>query len=113
MADNQAVVDSSEVLLLSLPTDALARDLAALAFKPNHLIISLHPTTTLTRIRSLVPGARVVRAAAVPSVARSSASPLPLFPSDDRASALFRDIAAVVEVPRLTLISVEELINRF
>jgi pyrroline-5-carboxylate reductase len=87
-ADNQAVVDGSDVVFLAvLPRQAHAV-LRALRFESRHLLISLVALTPLAVVHELAPAPTIVRAVPLPSAALC-ASPVPFYPDEPRARALF------------------------
>jgi pyrroline-5-carboxylate reductase len=87
-ADNQAVVDESGTVILSVLPQAAENILGALAFRTEQRIISLIAVTPLDLTRRLVsPAESVVRAVPLPSAARGL-GPIGLYPGDAEAIAL-------------------------
>ncbi|MEE8505608.1 MAG: pyrroline-5-carboxylate reductase [Kiloniellales bacterium] len=81
-ATNQAVVDESDTVILSVLPQAAEKILGALAFRTGQRIVSLIAMTPLDLTRRLVsPAASVVRAVPLPSAARGL-GPIALYPGD-------------------------------
>src|SRR5690242_3830389 len=70
-ADNQAVLDGSDVVLLAVTPQVADGVLGELKFAPRHRVVSLIATYEVARLKPLVaPAASLVRAAPAPAVAR-------------------------------------------
>lgn len=97
-ADNQSVVDASEVVVLSVRPPVLEEVTAPLAFDPRHLVLSLVATISMAEVaRMVAPATRIVRAIPLPSAAQR-ASPTPILPPEPAIKALFDRLGVAVEV---------------
>lgn len=97
-ADNQAVVDGSDWVVLSMRPPAVAELVAPLTFRRGQKVISLVAATPLATLKGLLaPATDVVRAVPQPTVARHT-GPVALFPADTDAIALFERIGTAVPV---------------
>jgi pyrroline-5-carboxylate reductase len=97
-ADNQAVLDGSDVVVLAVTPQVAEAVLADLAFAPRHRIVSLIATYEMARLRPLVrPAASVVRAAPVPAVARRLGGVI-LHPPSPEIAALFDGLGRLVQL---------------
>jgi pyrroline-5-carboxylate reductase len=85
--DNQSVVESSEIVFLSVLPAAAEDVLRGLRFRPAQVLISLVAMTPLEWVRALAPSATIVRAVPLPSVKRRQ-SPTAVYPDNP----LVRDI---------------------
>jgi pyrroline-5-carboxylate reductase len=88
-ADNQAVLDNSDcVVIATRPADCLAT-LEALAFKPGQLLLSVVAGIEIEELRTVLPvGVEVVRAMPVSS-AEAGASPTLVYPDNPLVRAFF------------------------
>jgi pyrroline-5-carboxylate reductase len=95
-ADNQAVIDASDWLILSVrPQDARAV-LTPLRFRADQVVISLIATWGADALGELVaPASRIVRAVPLPCVAQH-AGPIAITPPDAEVEALFRRIGVPI-----------------
>ncbi|HEY4030605.1 MAG TPA: pyrroline-5-carboxylate reductase [Caulobacteraceae bacterium] len=97
-ADNQAVLDASEVVVLAVTPQVADEVLGALSFRGDHRIVSLVATYDLARLRPLVEPARaIVRAAPLPAVAERL-GPLVMHPPAPEIAALFEGLGLLVQV---------------
>ncbi len=87
-ADNQAVVDSSEVVFLSVLPRSAPEVLSQLHFRAGQLLICLAAMTPVAEAEALAAPATVVRAVPQPS-ARRRLSPTILYPDNPRARDIF------------------------
>lgn len=94
--DNQEVMDRADVVVLAMrPQDAQAV-LEPLRFRADQPVVTLLAGTPLSQVHPLVaPAARTIRAVPLPSAARH-VGPIALFPGDDEAKSLFRDLGTVI-----------------
>ena len=96
-ADNQAVVDGCDVVLVCvLPRDADAV-LRAARFRPDHTVISAVAGVRMATLRPSVAPATPCRAIPLPAVAEGN-GPTPIHPADDRARLLFDLIGGGIEL---------------
>jgi len=88
-ADNQAVVDNSDcVVIATRPADCL-QTLAALSFKPGQLLLSVVAGIEIEQLRDVIPDEiEVVRAMPVSS-AEAGASPTLVYPDNEFVRAFF------------------------
>ncbi|MBE0532472.1 MAG: NAD(P)-binding domain-containing protein [Rhodospirillales bacterium] len=97
-ADNQAVVDGSEWVVIAVRPPQVEPVVSPLRFRPDQAVISLAAAVSLATLQKLVaPASRIVRAVPQPSVARHF-GPIALFPADAEAVALFERIGSAVPV---------------
>jgi len=97
-ADNQAVIDGSDWVVIAVRPPLVDAVVSPLRFRADHKIISVAAAVPLAVLQRLIaPAGRVVRAVPQPTVARH-ASPIAVFPSDPEAVALLGRIGAVVPV---------------
>lgn len=98
-ADNQAVVDGADVLILCLrPGDAEAV-LAPLRFRADQAIVSAMAGVAVERLAPLVAPARdIARAIPLPAVARREGA-TPIHPATEAARALFESLGGALTPP--------------
>lgn len=87
-ADNQAVLDGAETVVLALLPPAAPEILGALSFRVDHQVVSLialRPAAELAPL--LAPATRICRAVPLPSAARRL-GPVVYFPKDESVAAL-------------------------
>jgi pyrroline-5-carboxylate reductase len=97
-ADNQAVVDGSEWVVIAVRPPQVEPVVSPLRFRPDHKVISLAAAVSLATLQKLMaPSTRIVRAVPQPTVARHT-GPIAVFPSDAEAVALLGRIGNVVPV---------------
>lgn len=98
-ADNQEVVDRSDILFIAVTPQIAADVLSALEFRPDQRIVSLIATFDMARVRELVaPASTIARLAPVPSVARRL-GPLILFPAVAEIAALLEGLGQLIQLP--------------
>lgn len=97
-ADNQAVVDASDcVVIATRPADCLDT-LAALSFKPGQLLLSVVAGVEIEVLRGVVPaGLEIVRAMPVSS-AEAGASPTLIFPDNAFVREFFEHCGSAIPV---------------
>lgn len=96
--DNQAVLDTSDVVCLAVVPQIAAEVLQDLHFGAHHHVISFIAAASLDEVARLVqPAARVVRVIPLPAVAEHKGSTA-ICPADDTAKRLFSVLGAAVEV---------------
>jgi len=97
-ADNQAVVDGSEWVVIAVRPPQVEPVVSPLRFRADQMVISLAAAVSLDTLKKLVaPASRIVRAVPQPTVARHT-GPIAVFPSDAEAIAVLGRIGAVVPV---------------
>lgn len=97
--DNQTVIDQSDLLLLAVRPDALADLIGELKFKPNQTVISVLAGITLEQLRSYPELQQCEMVRALPSTSAEVCSgPIPLYPENPVAEALFDRIGTVVQL---------------
>jgi pyrroline-5-carboxylate reductase len=94
-ADNQAVVDEAEIVVIALRAEAADDVQRQLRFRPDQLVISLAATTAFARLTESVRPARVARAVPLPSI-RDGIGPTVVFPEVEGAEILFGRLGGVV-----------------
>lgn len=95
-ADNQAVVDGSECVILGVLPPVAPEIIRALRFRPDHLVISVIATRTLDEIRALVEPARYVALSVpLPPVA-CHLGPVAYYPDEPRVGALWSKVGTAV-----------------
>lgn len=99
-ADNQAVIDASDVACIAVRPD-IARDvMGALRFRVEQSVVSLLPTFALAEIKTLTAPARdVCRLLPLPCAARRE-GPIAIHPAGHTLGALFTQVGALVEAER-------------
>jgi pyrroline-5-carboxylate reductase len=98
MAGNQAVLDSSDIIILALRPAAAAEVLSGLRFDPRHTVISLIPLLNYADLTRLVsPAAEVSRAIPLPTVVQHQC-PIPVFRASEKVVDLFRAIGQPLPV---------------
>ncbi|HEV7305773.1 pyrroline-5-carboxylate reductase [Ensifer sp.] len=97
-ADNQAVLDASDMVMLGVRPQ-IARDvLADLRFRPDHHVVSLIATFSRDEIAAMVgPVHRVTKALPMPMIAIRK-GPTILFPPDADVAAFFGRLGKAIEV---------------
>lgn len=98
-ADNQAVIDGSDILFLAVTPQIAADVLGALKFRPDQHVVSLIATYDMARVRGLVaPASAIVRVAPVPAVARRL-GPLIMYPPVPKVAALLEGLGQLIQLP--------------
>ena len=97
-ATNQAVLEGSDVVMLTVRPQ-IARDaLSELRFRRDRHVISLIATLSLETVSALIaPARRITRAVPLPSVAYRR-GPTPIYPPDRRVADLFGALGGAIEV---------------
>jgi pyrroline-5-carboxylate reductase len=99
-ADNQAVLDASDVVILAIRPQIARSVLQELSFREDHHVISLIATAKLeTLIELVAPASTVAKAVPLPAVAFGQ-GPTAIFPPDPVAADLFDRIGTASEVDR-------------
>ena len=97
-ADNQAVLDDSDVVFLAVRPQIARQVVGKLRFKPEHRVISLVATYLHHTIAELVrPATSVVCAVPLPTVAFHE-GPTAMFPPDAGAASIFEPLGRAIEV---------------
>ncbi len=100
-AGNQAVLDAAPVVLVCLRPQVAREALAALRFRPDHVVISAMAGISVDELRRLIaPATDVARCIPLPAVARR-AGITPIHPPQPTAKPLFDRLGSAVEVPDL------------
>lgn len=98
MADNQAVIDGSDVVILAVRPPHAGEVLGALRFRPDLKVISLIAAVRFPDLCKLVaPATDVVRAVPLPPVAQHI-GPTAIYPADPATTELFDRIGTAVPV---------------
>lgn len=98
-ADNQGVVDESDIVFLAVRPPVASEIVGALRFRPEQTVISLvalHPREEMRRLTE--PAATLVRAVPLPSAARRL-GPIAYFPHDECVTALLARVGTPVAAP--------------
>lgn len=96
-ADNQAVLDGSEIVVLAVRPQIANEVIGQLHFRPDHHVVSLIATVSLEQLRRMTGGVAkaITRAVPLPSVARCQ-GPTAVYPPEQTIEALFGDLGAAV-----------------
>lgn len=95
-ADNQALLDSADCVVVATRPDDVRAMLADLSFRPDQVVVSVVAGLSVAELRAAVaPASAVARAIPLPSVAARQGL-VPVFPPQPEALALFRRLGAVV-----------------
>lgn len=93
-ADNQAVVDGSEVTIIAVPPPQALATIAALRWPAGRLLVCVALDVDLPALTAAAPGARIVRA--MPTAASEvGLGSTPILPPDAEAEALFGRVGDV------------------
>lgn len=97
-ADNQDVLDSSDVVMLAVRPQVAEEVIRPLAFRPDHHVISLIATVQIETLAEWIGGpvAGLCRAVPLPFVA-ALAGPTLIFPPDPVAAGLFGPLGKAIE----------------
>jgi len=88
LADNQAVVDASDVVIIAVRPPVAREMLSALRFREDQAVVSLVALLPYEPLRELTqPAAVVCRAIPLPTVVQHNC-PIPLFGADERVTRL-------------------------
>jgi pyrroline-5-carboxylate reductase len=93
-ADNQAVVDAADAVLIATPPPQALATMRALHFRPGMLVVCCAIDVTLAELRAAAPEARVVRAMPTAASAFGLGS-TPICPPDTEARLLFAKVGDV------------------
>jgi len=97
-ADNQAVIDASDIIFLAVRPQVAADVLGALKFRTDQRIVSLIATFNVARLRTLVgPAEAITRAVPLPAVARRMGA-LTLYPPTPEIVGLLEGLGQLVQV---------------
>jgi len=97
-ADNQAVVDGSEIVVLAVRPQIATEVLEALCFRPEQQIVSLIATYSVERLRPLVaPAVEISRAVPLPPVAERE-GPLALYTQSAKVVRLLDGLGRLIRV---------------
>ncbi|MEZ2332794.1 pyrroline-5-carboxylate reductase [Mesorhizobium sp. RCC_202] len=97
-ADNQAVLDHSDTVMLAVRPQIAREVLQGLRFRPDHHVVSLIATVSREEIAALVaPATRVTKALPMPMIARLQGATL-ICPPDSSVAAFFGRLGGVIEV---------------
>mmetsp|Transcript_23130 Transcript_23130/g.74904 ORF Transcript_23130/g.74904 Transcript_23130/m.74904 type:complete len:329 (+) Transcript_23130:3422-4408(+) len=104
-ADNQAVLDGSEVIFIGVLPTITEETCRALSFKPTHMVVSLVSTAPLDGLRAWcapVPHESVVRAIPLPPVAKHKGATI-LTPPHALVTAIFDSLGTAIPVETETM----------
>lgn len=97
-ADNQSVLDRSDIIFLAVRPQVAADVLGTLKFRPDHRVVSLIATLDLARLRPLVaPASQIARVAPIPAVARRL-GPLLLHPPVPEIARLLQGLGHLIQL---------------
>jgi len=97
-ADNQAVLDGSDTVMLAVRPQVAPEVLPQLRFRKDHHVVSLIATISLEKAAAFVaPAQRTTKALPMPMVAHRQGATI-IYPPDARISALFRALGKTIEV---------------
>jgi len=97
-ADNQAVIDGSDIIFLAIRPQVAADVLTPLRFRGDQRIVSLIATLDVARLRPLVaPAVAILRAAPLPAVARRMGA-LTLYPPVAEIASLLDGLGQLVQL---------------
>ncbi|HTV71469.1 MAG TPA: pyrroline-5-carboxylate reductase [Rhizobiaceae bacterium] len=97
-ADNQAVLDESDIVVLAVRPQIAEEVLSELRFRTDHHVVSVIAILSLERINELTaPAGRVTKALPLPTIAYGQGATL-VYPPDPDIVALFGQAARVIEV---------------
>jgi len=97
-ADNQAVIDASDIVFLAIRPQVAVDVLGALKFRVGQRIVSLIATFNVERLRPLVaPAETIARAAPLPAVARRMGA-LTLYPPTPEIAGLLEGLGQLLEL---------------
>ncbi len=101
-ADNQAVVDASEIVILAVRPQIAEEVLKALHFRPDQKIVSLIATFSVQRLSTLVsPAKDISRAIPLPPIADRQ-GPLTLYTQSDEIAHLLDGLGRLIRVEEET-----------
>lgn len=95
--DNQAVIDQSDLILLAVRPDALTDLIGGLTFHPNQTVISALAGVTMDKLKSYPELQQCELVRVMPSTSAEVCSgPIPLYPANPVAEALFDQLGTAV-----------------
>jgi pyrroline-5-carboxylate reductase len=98
LQSNQAVVDASEVVVISVRPPVAKEVLGAVKFRADHTVVSLVALLPYTPLRELTqPAAVACRAIPLPTVVQHNC-PIPLFKADERVERIFSYLGETLKV---------------
>lgn len=98
LADNQAVVDASDVVIIAVRPPVAKEVLGALRFREEQTVVSLVALLPFAPLRELtLPAAVACRAIPLPTVVQHNC-PIPLFHADERVTRLFSYLGETLPV---------------
>jgi pyrroline-5-carboxylate reductase len=96
-ADNQGVVDGSDIVFLAVRPQVAADVLGTLKFRPDQRLVSLIATFDLARLGPLVaPATTIARVAPLPTVAQRL-GPVTLYPAIPEIAALLQGLGQLIQ----------------
>ncbi len=97
-ADNQAVLDDCDTVMLAVRPQIAHEVLPALRFRPDHRVVSLIATLSVEEVAGLIgPVATVTKALPMPMIAHRQGATI-LFPPDPAMAAFFGRLGKAIEV---------------
>lgn len=97
-ADNQAVLDACDVVMLAIRPQIAPEVLTALRFRPDHHVVSLVATFSQEAVAALVsPATRITRAVPMPMIAKRQGATI-ICPPDPDIAAFFARLGTAIEV---------------
>lgn len=96
-ADNQAVLDAAELILVAVPPKDAYATIGALTWQPHHVLVCVAIDVDCTGLQRQAPGARIVRAMPSSCLAINRGG-TPIFPVEPTAAAFFATLGDVVAV---------------
>jgi pyrroline-5-carboxylate reductase len=96
-ADNQAVLDGSDMVVLAVRPQVAREVIGELRFRPDHHVVSLIATVSLDDLRRMTGGsvATITRAVPLPSVARCQ-GPTAVYPPNQAIETLFGQLGTAI-----------------
>lgn len=97
-ANNQAVLDRCDTVMLAVRPQVAETVLSELKFRPDHHVVSLIATLSLEDVTALVgPAKRIVKALPMPMIAQRLGGTI-IYPPDPVISAFFGNLGKAIEV---------------
>lgn len=97
-ADNQAVLDGSDTVMLAVRPQVAHEVIPSLRFRPDHRVVSLIATLSLKEIATLVaPAHRLIKALPMPMIASRQGATI-ICPPDKDVAAFFGKLGKAIEV---------------
>jgi len=98
VADNQAIVDQCDDIVIAVLPEQAQTVLSSLQFRPQHRIISVIAGIKLNVLSAMInPATQVCRAIPMPPI-EFGLGPVPICPRDEQAEALFNRVGTAVAV---------------